>query len=241
MVTTGEMITVHERGPRQAGARSYAEEKIGRILKFAPRPILFCRVELEQVTNPAADRPSRAKGTIDVSGRIVRAQVAADDMAEAIDKLEARLGRQLRRLADKYQDGRKMPVSEPGEWQHGSLPTDRPAYFPRPPEERELVRHKTFALGATSREEAFANLDLLDYSFYLCRLDASGEDAVIYRDDGVEVVVLASSAPTLDVDQAVERLNGTDEPFVFFVNRQTMHASVVYRRYDGHYGLITPE
>jgi len=241
VATTEPRITIHEHGPRQPGARAYAEEKIGRISKFVPRPILFARVELEQLANPAAERASIAKGTIDVSGRIVRAHVAADTMEGAIDKLEARLGRQIRRLADKYEDRRVPPTSEPGEWQHGSPPADRPAYFPRPAEERELVRHKTFAPGPISREAAFENLDLLDYSFYLCMLEESGQDALIFRDGGEEVVLLASSAPAMEPDDAIDRLNATDEPFVFFVNRRTMYASVLYRRYDGHYGLITPE
>jgi Sigma 54 modulation/S30EA ribosomal protein C terminus len=28
------------------------------------------------------------------------------------------------------------------------------------------------------------------------------------------------------------------EPFVFFANPDTGHASLLYHRYDGHYGLI---
>ncbi|WP_327048745.1 sigma 54 modulation/S30EA ribosomal C-terminal domain-containing protein [Microbispora sp. NBC_01189] len=29
-------------------------------------------------------------------------------------------------------------------------------------------------------------------------------------------------------------------PFVFFAGRRTGRGNVVYHRYDGHYGLITP-
>ena len=40
--------------------------------------------------------------------------------------------------------------------------------------------------------------------------------------------------------EAVERLDVDVEPFVFFVEPESGRGNVVYRRYDGHYGLITP-
>ena len=40
------------------------------------------------------------------------------------------------------------------EWRHGDLPTQRPEYFDRPYDERELVRTKTFALEPISVDEA---------------------------------------------------------------------------------------
>jgi hypothetical protein len=42
------------------------------------------------------------------------------------------------------------------------------------------------------------------------------------------------------VGSAVERLNETGEPFLFFVDDR-VGGSVLYRRPDGHYGLIEPE
>ena len=30
------------------------------------------------------------------------------------------------------------------------------------------------------------------------------------------------------------------EPFVFFIDYRTGRGNVVYRRYDGHYGLVAP-
>ena len=41
-------------------------------------------------------------------------------------------------------------------------------------------------------------------------------------------------------DQAVTHLDLGGDPFVFFVDAGTARARVLYRRYDGHYGLITP-
>lgn len=42
------------------------------------------------------------------------------------------------------------------------------------------------------------------------------------------------------VDEAIERLDAGADPFVFFADPVTGRGNVVYRRYDGHCGLITP-
>jgi hypothetical protein len=43
----------------------------------------------------------------------------------------------------------------------------------------------------------------------------------------------------LTVQEATERLDAGGEPFVFFANAVSGRGNVVYRRYDGHDGLIT--
>ena len=42
------------------------------------------------------------------------------------------------------------------------------------------------------------------------------------------------------VAEALERLDTGRERVVFFRNSDTSRGNVAYRRYDGHYGLITP-
>jgi hypothetical protein len=42
------------------------------------------------------------------------------------------------------------------------------------------------------------------------------------------------------VANAVSRLNISDAPFIFFSDADRDQASVLYRRYDGHYGLMVP-
>lgn len=36
-------------------------------------------------------------------------------------------------------------------------------------------------------------------------------------------------------------LDETDAPFVFYVDAQTGRGHAVYRRYDGHYGVVSPQ
>jgi hypothetical protein len=46
------------------------------------------------------------------------------------------------------------------------------------------------------------------------------------------------AVPTLSLDDAEELLDGSEASFVFFVDADAGRGRVLYRRYDGHYGLI---
>jgi len=56
-----------------------------------------------------------------------------------------------------------LPVVGPHEWRHESGPTHRPSYFPRPEDERQIIRRKSFTLPTSTVDEAALQLDLLDY------------------------------------------------------------------------------
>ena len=44
----------------------------------------------------------------------------------------------------------------------------------------------------------------------------------------------------LTLDEARRWLELTDEPLLFFVEPASGRGAVLYRRYNGHYGLMTP-
>ncbi|HMQ26855.1 MAG TPA: sigma 54 modulation/S30EA ribosomal C-terminal domain-containing protein [Acidimicrobiales bacterium] len=46
--------------------------------------------------------------------------------------------------------------------------------------------------------------------------------------------------PECSVTEATEQLDVDVLPFVFHLDPATGRGSVVYRRFDGHYGCITP-
>ena len=58
--------------------------------------------------------------------------------------------------------------------------------------------------------------------------------------DSAGMLVDGHGAPALDVETAEERLDAGHEPWVFFRDADTDRGHVLYRRYDGHYGLIVP-
>ena len=47
-------------------------------------------------------------------------------------------------------------------------------------------------------------------------------------------------APRLTTDEAVEHLDVSGAPFVFYQEAESGRGMVVYRRLDGHYGAIRP-
>ncbi len=221
--------------------RAHAVECLTRVARLAPRPVLHARATLREHRDPARERPAVVKAALDVSGRTVRAHVAAAHLIEAIDLLADRLRRNLEDLEELERTRRhETGVAEPGEWRQGDLPTARPEHFVRPPEERELVRRKTYARSPLTLEEAALELQLLDYDFYLFTNAHTDEENVVHRgpDGRLEHI---EKAPVLLADDAIERLDAGGEPFVFFVDPQTRRGNVLYPRYDGHYGLLEPE
>lgn len=252
-----QVVTVQ--GNIDPGVQAYASHKIGQLAKFAPGPVLLARVKLQQAPDPALERPALAQVTLDVNGRVVRAQVAARQLDEAIDLLEARLRDRLEQLHSHLRARRRRAaIGEPGEWRHGDVAAWRPAWFPRPVEERAVVRHKQLALTPIPVAEAAVDLELLDYDFYLFVEAETGQDALVWRRPGggglglavaggqfpdlagcAVAVRRAPAPPHLTVSEATGRLDLTGEPFVFFVDATAGRGSVAYRRYDGHYGLIT--
>ncbi len=101
-------------------------------------------------------------------------------------------------------------------------------------------------------------MEMLDHDFYLFVDSATGRDAVVQRlPDGAYEVSRAAGdedepqdimglrtgprPPTQTLASAVERLDDTNEPFLFFVDVGTSRGAVLYRRIDGHYGVVQPE
>lgn len=232
-------VEVVARGPRADAARDYAEEKLRRVIGKAGDPVLFARITLEEAPDPAVERPAEAQAMLDVNGRPVRAQVAARVMNEAVDLLEERLLDRLRHRAAQRRALRRRGGAPESDWRHGQLPTLRPAWFDRPADEREVVRHKTLALDEMTVDEAAFDMEMLDYDFYLFRLLPDGAAAVLRRRPDGDPELLRDF-PELALDEAQERLDNGPERFVPFRERGNGRTYVLYRRYDGHYGLVTP-
>lgn len=242
-----------------AGGADYAREKIGHALTFAPEPVLSARVRLTGHRDPAAVNPIIAQANVNLNGRGIRVQVAAATTREAVDLLEARLKERFERIARHWEGIRgRHPAPGPHEWRHDAAPRSPLPYFPRAVEQREVVRHKSFALDDETCDEAAFDMELMDYDFHLFTESGSRVDSVIYRsgDDyrlaqldpqpeavtqgSVPFTVSPAPAPMTTVKGAIERLELTGWPFVFFRDENRNRGCVLYHRYDGHYGLITP-
>jgi ribosome-associated translation inhibitor RaiA len=255
----GEAVAVEisASGSVTLAMKEYAIDKIEHVASTVSAPVLFARVKLRHVDNPASPRPAHAEVMIDVNGRAVRAHSAATTFTEAIDDLADRLTRRLRPQQHWSRSEGLPPTS--GEWRHGNQRSKPRAWSDRPPDERLVVRHKSIANEPLSIDEAVFDMDILDYDFYLFSDLATGHDAVVRRtDDGrvevsmlaldgtdglvstAPVVVLSVVPPSLTVDQSRDWLEETGEPLLFFADSRTGRGCVLYRRYDGHYGIVAP-
>ncbi len=260
-VSSDVTIEVSHRGDVSQRSVDSAVTKVEQVADRCREEVHVIEVRLSLEPSGPRDRPAIAEATIHVEGRPVRAHVAAATIDEAIDLLVDRLRRriqrheeQLHRMADRHRTG----DSGPGEWRHGDLPTSRPEYLEIPFDEREVRRHKTFAMTPMTLEEALFDLDQLGHDFYLFVDEATDVDCVVWH--GGESVELAAAdpsqyegtesnhdiritptaPPTLALEQAKEHLEAMGGQHLFFRSDDDGQGRVLYRRYDGHYGLVTP-
>lgn len=240
--------------------RVRAKEKLAGLAQYTREPVLHLKVRITVSHDPAVDRPVLAQGNVDLNGRMLRVQVTAVTPYEAVTQLEARMRRRLDRMARHWEARRgRMPEPAPHEWRHISEPMHRPDYYPRPESNRQVVRHKTFGPARSTPDEAVFDMEMLDYDFYLFTDTETGIDSLVYRagpmcyrlsqvrpdparqwDTVVPLAVDNQRPPRLSVAEARVRLDVTGLPFVFFADAAKGRGRVLYRRYDGNYGLIQP-
>lgn len=267
-------------GQIPADVATYAERRLREVIDESRFPVLHGRIRLTRYADPALERPVVGQANLDVRGRFLRAQLSAPTAREAVDLLQDRLQRRLHHLVqradgswedrrgryDEHDHGlgegyRAGPdAGEDHEWRHGDEPTHRPPYFPRPPEEREIVRHKSVTPARCGIDDAAADMEDLGYDFHLFTEAGTQQDCVLYRSGPsgyrlaeattrpdaelaphrLLVTVSDQPAPRLSVEEATARMAVWERPFLFFVDSGNDRGAVLYHRYDGHYGLISP-
>lgn len=248
-----EDVIVTLRGPVAHQMIEPAKEQVAHAARLSGRDVLDATVTLIQRTNPAISEPSRAEVVFNISGTPVRAEADAPTTAQALDRVVDRLERRIVDLVNRWDDrSRWGHVTQDGQWRHGNTPTERPTQFPRPADEREVVRRKTFAVAPTTPQEAAYDMETLEHDFHLFTDVSTGLPALVHRRiDGLYGVaglgdqpaepgtmVPEPAPPTIDEVTARQRLDVSGEPFVFYIDEATGQGSVVYLRYDGHYGVI---
>ncbi len=266
MGTTDLQLSVSTNGEVPAPVQARVEEKLAALAEQVREPVLHAEVRLSSEGNAVRERPAVAEATLVVNGTPIRAHVAASDIDAAVDLLEDRLRRRIVRHTERlHHEGkeRKRQVRrgpDDHEWRHGDLPTHRPEWYERSADEREVIRHKTFALQPLTVDEAALDLDSLAHDFFLfTELGSESEAVVAWGEDGqlalqvpegvdtatvlaetVTPVSVSAPAPRLTQGDALGRLEDGGERWVFFVDDDSGRGHVLYHRYDGHYGLITP-
>jgi ribosomal subunit interface protein len=97
-----EPLAVDFRGAIPEKVKEYATEKLSKLERYAPRPILHTKFEIHEEGNPAIATPWAAKASMDVNGDVLHASVSGKTPEEAIDLLADRLRRQIERVHDAH-------------------------------------------------------------------------------------------------------------------------------------------
>jgi len=132
-MTTIEAVRVrtvrHGRVPEGSG--ELAVTKIRSVLRHVAQPVLSARVTLTMSADPAVAFPAKAQATVDVNGRIVRAQAAAETMHEAVELMTHRLRARLDRAVHTSLSRRK--AAHQRRLRRQAKGCDGPAAGPSPP------------------------------------------------------------------------------------------------------------
>jgi ribosome-associated translation inhibitor RaiA len=248
LMTALEVRVTVTHGTVPRWGRRYLAEKIGHVVSLVTAPVFAAEATLAVSNNPSVSRPVTASAVVDINGRPMRAQVTAADLREAADLLAARLQRGLEHHAERRRIHRRGPVEAiPGQWRHGMLRHERPSFHPRPVEERELISRRSFAPRPITAEEAITEMVDLDHEFLLFVERSSGSEALVERTEhGVQLTLALSdeeghmpAVPVMGISEAAQLLEAGRLPRLFFIDRTSQRGAVLYRRYDGHDGLIT--
>ena len=140
------------------------ETKLSKLDKF------FDTDAAADVTVTAERDLHRVEVTIRCSGMVFRAEEAAEDMNEAVDRLVDILLRQIRknktRLQKRLRSGAFVDSIEPEAEES---------------ETYRIVRSKSFPVKPLDVEEAILQMNLTGHQFYMFRNMDSGEINVVYR------------------------------------------------------------
>lgn len=153
---TTRRITLDERTER------LTNKKLAKLDKFFPEDTIaevrFSRDKLMEI----------CEITIPFEGRVLRAEVTAEDALTAVERCIARMERQIIKFKTKF-DKRPRGQQEP------------------PPEERfahqpvRVVKTKTFSSKPIDTEEAALQMDLLGHDFFVFMSAETGKISVLYR------------------------------------------------------------
>jgi len=182
-----------------ARLRTYAEEKLAKVAKLAPKAIRV-EVEMSRERNPRmAEICERVELTCVSRGPVIRAEAAAPEMLEAFDLAWAKLESRLRRAADRRRvhrgvrtptsvaaatkglgaalDGGSQPVEAGAVTE---LADDDDAVFEQP-EGPMLVREKLHVASPMTLDQALYEMELVGHAFFLFADKDSGLPSVVYR------------------------------------------------------------
>ncbi len=148
--------------------RQYAEKKIkDRVVKFLDK-VIEIELKLTFEKNPRITENNLAEVTIYTAGTVIRAEDSGVDTYSAIDKVNEKLERQVKKFKDKrIQRGRHQPNKS-------NASVDQKI-------RNQIVKTKTFIMKPMTPEEAVMQMELIGHDFFVFISSETGETAVVYK------------------------------------------------------------
>lgn len=216
------------------------------------------RVKMAEYRDSDGESLAVVQVNLELHGRLVRTQAAADALPAAVDRAAIALVPRIDRLRRRLLLGAMGPPSFADE------PWDRrgaramPRTIKTEGRSRQVKRHKAYPLAVQDLGAAAFTMDLRDYDFHLFVDDVSSQNAVLLRagEAGYRLLVErpellgrcagdvplqgpASSLRRLTLPEAVRALNTSHAAFLAFTGVGSGRGTVLYRRFDGNLGLVT--
>ncbi len=166
--------------------QSYLDKKFNRLSRHLPQ-MMDATAEIKRTSSRAGDDRIAVQITLTVKGQVLRAQRRGSTVREAVDTAVDVMDRQIRRYK-----GRRYRSNQ----QRKSLRDIPDGLVPEPDEEApspdemedmpiKVVRRKRFPMVSMTVDDAIAEMELLNHSFYLFRNVETGSYSVVYqREDG---------------------------------------------------------
>lgn len=146
--------------------REYIEDKIGRVQRLlGDLPHVNIHVQLTTIKHT-----HQFEVTIPLGDITIRAEEATDDMYKAIDLVEEKLKRKIRKI--KTKEARHI---------HTPIENNLTNYEESEEDTNEVVRVKHFDIKPMSTEEAILQMNLLDHNFFVFIDANTNEMNVVYK------------------------------------------------------------
>jgi hypothetical protein len=230
-----------------AAATAHARAEIAHAAREHQILLSGLRVKLT-TPGPSSAGATMAQATAHADGRRIRVEASGDNPLSAVGSLVDRCAARL-------------AVAHDG-WSPRPWPDANRADQPGPPlvhrSYGRITRTKTVTPAVCHVQVAAATMDALDYDAHLFIDATTLEHALIHRGGPVgyriafvrrsgppqagdlPLVADPAAAPELVPAAAVARLDTTLLPFLLFADPESGDGRLLYRRYDGDYGLLIP-
>ena len=162
--------------------QSYVDKKFNRLSRHLPQ-MMDATMEIKRTSSRSGDDRIVVQLTLTVKGQVLRAQRRGSTVSEAVDTAVDVMDRQIRRYKGRRyrsNQGRKSLRDLPD----GMVP-ESDDEMPLADEMEEMtikvVRRKRFPMIGMTVDDAIAEMELLNHSFYLFRSVETGTYSVVYR------------------------------------------------------------